>query len=89
MRGPAGPLDSGQRMRVGLSAYMPNSVERDAKNLLADYVDENVSQKNAARKLGISPQYLGDMLMFKRAIPDRVLKKLGYRYDTQLVKVSD
>lgn len=68
---------------------MPNSVERSARNVLFEYVAQCPSQRIAARQLGISAQYLGDMLHFKRPVPERLLRKFGYRYETQLVKVND
>lgn len=37
------------------------------------------TQKATAEELGISPQYLGDILAGRREISDRVAKALGFR----------
>lgn len=37
------------------------------------------TQKATAKELGISPQYLGDILAGRREISDRVAKALGFR----------
>jgi hypothetical protein len=36
------------------------------------------SQQAWARQVGISPQYLCDVLMARRDVPDKVLAALGY-----------
>ena len=46
---------------------------------LTDVVRKAGSQKEAARRLGISPQYLHDILGRGRPIGPKVLKALGYR----------
>ena len=45
---------------------------------ISNLIKDQGSQKQAAVILGISPQYLNDIIMGRRAISDRVARKLGY-----------
>ena len=42
-------------------------------------VERAGSQKQAAEELGISPQYLNDLLQERRGASDNVLEKLGLK----------
>lgn len=42
------------------------------------HIERAGSQQAWARQIGISPQYLCDVLMARRDIPDKVLAALGY-----------
>lgn len=46
---------------------------------LRAFVKRHNTQKDAAAALGISPQYLGDLLTERRDFSDTVLQKLGLR----------
>ncbi len=45
---------------------------------ISNLIKDQGSQKQAAVILGISPQYLNDIIMGRRAISDRVARKFGY-----------
>lgn len=47
--------------------------------VLYEYVQYKGSQKEAARMLSISPQYLCDILQGKKDITSNISEKLGYR----------
>lgn len=49
----------------------------DALQILAKEVKRAGSQKQLAAELGISTQYLNDLLRGRRDFSDKVLKKLG------------
>lgn len=51
----------------------------DAKGQLRGLVRAHASQKLAAKQLGISQQYLCDLLKGRRPFSARVLDKLGLR----------
>ena len=46
------------------------------------------SQKAAAKRFGISPQYLSDILKGKREIPDKVARAFGVRRSTLFVPIE-
>lgn len=52
--------------------------ERDALQRLYDLIDDLGTQKAAAQHLGISPQYLNDILDRRRS-GHKVLERLGLR----------
>ena len=52
---------------------------------LRDLVQAHGSQRAAARHLGISPQYVCDLLKGRREPGPAVLKKLGLRRDVRIV----
>ena len=64
------------------------ATRHEARDLLKAYVDSCADQKSAARRLGISATYLGDLLKLRRDVPETLLRKLGYRSETQIVKAS-
>ncbi len=45
---------------------------------ISNFIENQGSQKKAAEILGISPQYLNDIIMGRRPISDRVARKFGY-----------
>lgn len=45
---------------------------------LRQFVQSHPTQKDAAATLGISQQFLSDMLLGRRHISDRIAKQLGY-----------
>lgn len=47
------------------------------------------SQTAYAAQLGISPSYLNDLLKERRALSDRLLKRLGLVRETRYKKESD
>lgn len=47
-----------------------------------------VTQKELAKHLGISPQYLCDILLKRRPITERIANKLGYKKVCKWVKES-
>ena len=49
----------------------------DPRALLARLVEEAGSQKAVAKRLGITQQYIGDLLAGQRTFSDRILDKLG------------
>lgn len=49
----------------------------NAIRILQRKVDAAGSQKLAAKELGISPQYLNDLLQQRRECSDKILEKLG------------
>ena len=55
------------------------SKDIDPKAWLRALVGQHGTQKAAAKALGVSPAYLGDMLMGRRDISERILAKLGLR----------
>jgi transcriptional regulator with XRE-family HTH domain len=59
----------------------------DAGQRLRAFVQRHDRQRDAAKALGISPQYLGDLLRGRRAFSDGMLKKLGLRMRRVLVEV--
>ncbi len=56
----------------------------DALKVLRSFVLQQDTKKLAARKLGISPQYLNDILKENRPIPDDVLQTLGFERVTEV-----
>ena len=53
--------------------------ELNALDVLKDYVDGFTTKGDAASALGVSKQYLNDMLNRHRDISPRMLAKLGLR----------
>jgi DNA-binding transcriptional regulator YdaS (Cro superfamily) len=51
----------------------------DAIKELEKHVKRAGSQKDAASVLGISPQYLNDLLLGRREASEAILQKLGLR----------
>jgi predicted DNA-binding protein (UPF0251 family) len=62
--------------------------DRSARNRLAEYVGHYDTQLEAARKLGISQAFLSEMLNATRRVPDRVLRKIGYRREIKIVRIG-
>lgn len=56
-----------------------NITHDKALELIKQIVHEEGSQAGAAKRLDISPVYLGDILKGNRQISDQVARKLGYR----------
>ena len=56
---------------------------------IAAFVQREGSQKKAAAKFGISPQYLSDILKGNREIPDRVARFFGVRRVVRYEKLPD
>ena len=56
--------------------------------MLIGLVDEAGSQKEAARQLGISPQFLGDVLKGRRKLSRKILDALGYEMIPRYSKVE-
>lgn len=44
------------------------------------------SQKQLAKKFGISPQYLNDILNYNRPLTDKVIEAFGFRKISYLVE---
>ncbi len=44
-----------------------------------EFIERCGSQKAAAAKLGCSPQFVGNILHGRKAIPDAMLSKIGLR----------
>lgn len=65
----------------------------DAIELIEDLITELGTRSKAADALGISPQYLSDIMSGARAISDNVARKLGYSkvvyYEKQDWEVND
>ena len=61
---------------------------QDAIIRLAAWVAGFRSQKQAARALGVSPQYLSDLLRGSRLPTDRVLLKVGLKRLTIYVELE-
>jgi len=51
----------------------------DPRKALKHYVAQFARQKDAARSLGISQQFLSQMLLRRADISDRILRKLGIK----------
>jgi len=51
----------------------------DPADRLAVFVQAHGTQDQAARKLGISQQYLSDLLKNRRQFSSRILQKLGLK----------
>ena len=60
----------------------------EAIELIKKIVEEEGAQYKAAKKLGVSPAYLSDILKNRRAISDKVSKKLGYQRIITYEKLS-
>lgn len=45
------------------------------------------SQKQAARELGISPQYLNDIIGYRREVSDNVAFRMGYERRVRFVRL--
>lgn len=54
----------------------------DAQLALQRLVKSSGSQLKAARALGLSPQYVNDLLKGRRQFSDAVLDKLGLKWET-------
>lgn len=52
------------------------------------FVDSLKSKTEAARRLGITKVYVGDMYHGRRAISNAVAEKLGYRRKVQIEKIT-
>ena len=52
--------------------------EEELVTMLCHRIDQS-SQKDVARELGISPQYLCDIVHYRRTVGNKVLKALGLR----------
>jgi DNA-binding transcriptional regulator YdaS (Cro superfamily) len=59
--------------------------ERDALADFREWVKKQGLQVNAAWKLGVSPQYLGDMLRGRRRLSKKALRVVG-RKRTEVVE---
>jgi transcriptional regulator with XRE-family HTH domain len=59
--------------------------EQQLTQLLRLAVERNGSQKVVASRLGISPQYLNDILRGRREPGEKVLKALGYRREVRYI----
>ena len=54
--------------------------DQDVQKALRHFVRcDSPDQKSAAHSLGVSPQYLSDVLAGRRPIADRLAATLGYR----------
>lgn len=51
----------------------------EAVQILRDIVGKEGTQLAAAKRLDTSPQFLSDILLGRRAIPDSLARKIGYR----------
>ncbi len=60
----------------------------EAIELIKKIIEKEGAQYKAAKKLGISAAYLSDILKNRRAISDKVSKKLGYERITTYKKLS-
>lgn len=73
--------DNGTETKVvPLKAWTPYDyyVLDDIINIISSLVKEKVTQKATAEHLGISEQYLGDILAGRRSPGDKALQKLGF-----------
>ena len=64
----------------------------DVPNLAIEELKKRVaasSQKVVAEQLGISPQYLSDILMARRDLSDNVIVKLGFMKVSVYVKTQE
>lgn len=55
-------------------------------HLLKAYVSVQGSQKFAAKSLGVSEQFLSDVLRCKREVSEKLASKLGYRRSVRFRK---
>lgn len=70
---------------------MNNQVSIDHPELLKilrQYVAGFSTQRAAAQSLGISFQYLGDLLRERAPIPERVALQLGWKQKTEWIPVA-
>jgi phage portal protein BeeE len=52
--------------------------EQEFVGELADYVQRCLNQRTAAKELGVSPQYLNDVLNGRRAPGEKLTRAMGY-----------
>jgi ribosome-binding protein aMBF1 (putative translation factor) len=62
--------------------------DRAARRHLSEFVGRYANQLEAARKLGISQAFLSAMLNATSRVPDRVLRKIGYRREVKIVRIG-
>lgn len=64
--------------------------ERDAHNQLLKFIGTFETQREAAEALGISQQFLSDITKARRYrnVPDRVLKGMGFRRVTNILRIK-
>ena len=62
--------------------------KREMLHIIREYVNSYGSQKWAAEELGISPQYLDDVLNLRRDISDDLSRKFGYARVSWFVDIS-
>jgi len=60
----------------------------DPYKIFIEYVRQCGSQKKAAKRLGISPAYVNDIMQKRKEISDNVASKLGYLRVIKLVKIE-
>lgn len=52
--------------------------EKELINILKQSISSNQTQKEIAKQIGVSPQYLHDILWERRKISEDVAKALGF-----------
>ncbi len=63
---------------AGKSTYAIN--ESDLRGKLRDFlVRRGLNQKQFADSVGLSQPYISDIMLGRRAVPDSIAEKLGYR----------
>lgn len=62
--------------------------DRPARQRLEEFIEQFESQLIAARKLGISQAFLSMMLNARARVPERVLRKMGYRREVKVVRIG-
>jgi hypothetical protein len=62
--------------------------DRAARQRLSEFVARFDTQLAAAGKLGISAAFLSEMLNATRRVPERVLRQIGYRRETKIVRIG-
>ena len=65
-----------------------DNCDTDIKRAMNYFINEAGNKKKAAKKLGISPSYLGDILTGRRQYSDSIAKKLGFVKITFYLRVD-
>lgn len=66
---------------------MANLILEEVVHIIREQVELcGYSQKTVAFNLGVSPQYLSDILRYKRLPGDKILKALGLRKEITYVR---
>lgn len=72
--------------RVFVSVYVYVMNVTSFRKLLKDMAEEAGSQRNLAKKLGVSPMFICDILQGRREPGGKILKAMGLQREVRIIR---